>query len=108
MSRLTLRLPETLHQQLETLAQSEEVSLDRYILYALTRQVASAYVVESSSDRAIFQQEASYAALLQSLGHASFGEVERVMAEREKVGPGKGLTPDVIQVIAGRISEQRT
>ena len=41
MSRLTLRLPETLHQQLCHLAEDEGVSLNQYIVYALTRQVAS-------------------------------------------------------------------
>jgi hypothetical protein len=38
MSRLTLRLPETLHQQLANLAEGEGVSLNQYIVYALTRQ----------------------------------------------------------------------
>ena len=32
MSRLTLRLPETLHNQLSTLAGAESVSLNQYIV----------------------------------------------------------------------------
>jgi predicted HicB family RNase H-like nuclease len=43
MSRLTLRLPETLHQQLAHLADSEGVSLNQYIVYALARQTNSPY-----------------------------------------------------------------
>ena len=35
MSRLTLRLPETLHKQLTRLADGEGVSLNQYIVYAL-------------------------------------------------------------------------
>ena len=36
MSRLTLRLPETLHRQLEAQARREGVSLNQYIVYALS------------------------------------------------------------------------
>lgn len=38
MSRLTVRLPNALHIQLDTLARAEGVSLNQYIVYALTRQ----------------------------------------------------------------------
>jgi uncharacterized protein YpbB len=106
MSRLTLRLPESLHRQLEQLAQGEETSLNQYIVYALTRQVTLAYTVQSLPDKAVAEQKASYTALLQSLGQASFDEIEHVLAEREKIEPEKGLTPEVIQVIKNRISER--
>lgn len=43
MGRFTLRLPETLHSRFETRAQREGVSLNQYIVYTLTRQVASSY-----------------------------------------------------------------
>ncbi|CUS03490.2 Protein encoded in hypervariable junctions of pilus gene clusters (fragment) [Candidatus Promineifilum breve] len=42
MARLTLRLPDTLHEQLQTLAEQEAVSLNHYIVYALTRQATLA------------------------------------------------------------------
>ncbi len=38
MGRLTVRLPTALHQQLEVLARNEGVSLNQYMVYALTRQ----------------------------------------------------------------------
>jgi hypothetical protein len=38
MGRLTVRLPDGLHQQLELLARNEGVSLNQYLVYALTRQ----------------------------------------------------------------------
>jgi len=38
MSRLTVRLPNALHIQLDKLARAEGVSLNQYIVYALTRQ----------------------------------------------------------------------
>ncbi|WP_226889391.1 YlcI/YnfO family protein [Nostoc sp. MG11] len=53
MSRLTLRLPETLYQQLIHLAEGEGVSLNQYIVYALTRQVALAYSIQTVSSEEI-------------------------------------------------------
>jgi hypothetical protein len=67
MSRLTGRLPGTLHDQLTTLAKREGISLNQYIVYALTRQVTLAYTVQAVPEQARLQQRASYTALLQSL-----------------------------------------
>ena len=106
MSRLTLRLPETLHRQLEQLAQSEATSLNQYIVYALTRQVTLAYTVQSLPEKAIAEQKASYTALLQSLGQASFDEIAQVIAAREQTEPEQGLTPAVIQAIEDRLTER--
>ncbi|MDJ1173792.1 toxin-antitoxin system HicB family antitoxin [Roseofilum sp. BLCC_M114] len=47
MSQVELQLPETLHQQLTQLAENEGVSLNQYIVYALTRQVTMAYTVQA-------------------------------------------------------------
>ena len=105
MSRLTLRLPETLHRQLEALAQSENTSLNQYIVYALTRQATIAYSVQSLPEKAIAEQKAHYTALLQNLGQASFDEIENAMAERQAVEPEAGLTPDVVQAIKKRTSK---
>ncbi len=107
MSRLTLRLPETLHRQLEALAQSENTSLNQYIVYALTRQATIAYSVQSLPEKAIAEQKAHYTALLQNLGQASFDEIESVMTERRAVEPEAGLTPDVVQAIKKRTSKPR-
>lgn len=103
MSRLTVRLPETLHHQLENLAAQEAVSLNQYIVYALTRQITLAYTVQPIPDVHIRQQQAAYTALLQSLGSTTFGEIEVAMAEREQVEPEEGLTPEVVQALKSRI-----
>jgi hypothetical protein len=103
MSRLTLRLPETLHRQLEELAQGEEISLNQYIVYALTRQVTLAYTVQAVPEKAIAQQRATYTALLQTLGEASFNQIEQAMAEREEVPLENTLTTEVVQTIHRRI-----
>jgi len=97
MGRLTLRLPDTLHQQLASLAEEEGVSLNQFIVYALTQHVAWA-----SSAR---QQEVGYAALLHSLGDASREEVRTVLNERKAVYPEPALTADVIQRLHERLLE---
>jgi hypothetical protein len=51
MSRLTLRLPETLHHQLTGLADREGVSLNQYIVYALTRQTPLCQQLKVRSSR---------------------------------------------------------
>ena len=101
MSRLTVRLPGTLHNQLTALAECEGISLNQYIVYALTRQATLAYTVQAVPEQAVARQRASFTALLQSLGKASFGEIEAVLSEREAVEPEAGLSPEVI----GRLRE---
>ncbi|MDK2411268.1 type II toxin-antitoxin system HicB family antitoxin [Aphanizomenon sp. PH219] len=51
MSQLTLRLPETLHQQLIRLAETEGVSLNQYIVYALTRQAVSTEFIQTTPEK---------------------------------------------------------
>ena len=103
MGRLTVRLPETLHERLAILAEHEGVSLNQYIVYALTRQVTWAYTVQAMPEEAVAQQRASFTALLQSLGQASFDEIEAVMAGREAIEPEAGLTPDITRRLRERL-----
>jgi predicted HicB family RNase H-like nuclease len=106
MSRLTLRLPETLHRQLETLAKREQTSLNQYMVYALTRQAAEAYTIHEFSEGAIAQQRADFDALLQNLGQASSDQVDKVLAQREHVAPERGLSPKIIKRVRRRLTEQ--
>jgi hypothetical protein len=103
MSQLIFELPETLHHQLETLARSEGVSLSQYILFALTRQAMLAYTVRAVSETEIAQQRTAFSALLQSLGRASFAEIEQTLQERETVTPETGLTPEIMQRLQNRM-----
>lgn len=96
MSRLTLRLPETLHQQLAHLAEREGVSLNQYIVYSLTRQIAPSYTVEMTSAEAINQQQEAFSALRKDLGELSLMEAKSVLAQREAVQPEEALSPDII------------
>ncbi len=107
MSRLTLRLPQTLHQQLEALARHEAVSLNQYIVFALTRQATLAYTVQPVPEVKADKQQVAYTALLQSLGQASFSEIEKALTERDKVKPEKGLTPEVVKALKNRVARHR-
>lgn len=108
MGRLTVRLPGTLHEQLTALADREGVSLNQYIVYALTRQVTLAYTVQAVPEQEATRQRASFIALLQNLGQASFGEIEAVLAEREPAEGEPGLSPEVTMRLRERLAEYRT
>ncbi len=95
MSRFTLRLPETLHQQLAQVAQQEGVSLNQYILYALTRQTANFPVrgltidpISAQSDPEIDRQRSLFQALKDGLGEASPADIETILAERASAPQG--------------------
>lgn len=106
MSRLTLRLPETLHRQLETLAKREQTSLNQYIVYALARQATEAYTVHELSEEAVTRQRAAFTSLLQNLGHASSDQIEKVMAQREETTPERGLNPKIVSRLRRRLARQ--
>jgi len=97
MGRLTLRLPDTLHQQVANLAKEEGVSLNHFIVYALTRQVTLTQIAQIPPEERQ-QQQVSYAALLESLGPpASVQEMHTVLKERQMVYPEPTLTLESIQ-----------
>ncbi len=107
MSRLTLRLPTSLHRQLEELATGEAVSLNQYIVFALTRQATLAYTVQAVPEKAIAEQRASYTALLQNLGESSFEQIQKTLNERKPAKTERGLTPEVINRLKKRMKEKR-
>ncbi|HEY65917.1 MAG TPA: toxin-antitoxin system HicB family antitoxin [Caldilineae bacterium] len=103
MGRLTVRLPETLHRQLEMQARREGVSLNQYIVYLLTRQVTLAYTVQAVPEEDAARQRDQFAALLQQLGQASHEEIQQVLAEREKVAPETELSPELVSRLQERL-----
>ena len=95
MGRLTVRLPDTLHHQLVNLAEQEGVSLNQYIVFALTRQTTLGYTVQAVPQAEVAQQQAAYAALLQNLGEATFDEIEAILDDTE------GDEPEAIEMDVG-------
>lgn len=53
MSRLTVRLPDSLHRRLSEQAEREGTSLNHYIVYSLTRSVTAA---DLDSQRKTFEE----------------------------------------------------
>jgi hypothetical protein len=104
MGRLTLRLPESLHRQLESRARQEHVSLNQYLVYALTRQIAMTYMVTPMPEEAVQQQREAFVALLENLGQASSTETRQALAEREEVAPEPGLDHEVTTRLRQRIA----
>ena len=106
MSRLTLRLPETLHKQLTRLADGEGVSLNQYIVYALTRQTTLAYAVLTVSDAEVKQQQLAFQSLRKKLGQALDDEIESVLETRELVEPEPELSSDMVARLQERIRKR--
>lgn len=104
MGRFTLRLPETLHHELEMRAEQEGVSLNQYVVYALTRQVATAYTVQVLPDENIKEQRTQYEKLLESLGQSSLEATKAFLREREMAAPEEGLSDDSIARVQARIA----
>ena len=104
MSRITLQLPETLHRHLASQAQRERVSLQQYILYALTRQLAHSYTVHVVSEEAVAQQQEQFGAVLEALGQATPEVLTAALAARDPSVPELELTPDVLTRLRTRLA----
>ena len=83
MGRFTLRLPESLHRELESRARQEGVSLNQYVVYALTRQVSPAYTIQVLPEEAVKEQRERYESLLENLGEPSLEATKAFLAQRE-------------------------
>lgn len=84
MSQLTLNLPETLHQQLIHIAQQEGVSLDQYIVYALTRQATTNYTKYAVHPEEIDRQKQVFADRVKEPIHSSDQEITTFLNNREE------------------------
>jgi hypothetical protein len=104
MSRLTLRLPETLHRQLEAQARREGVSLNQYIVYALSRQLTQSYTVQAVPEETVARQQAQFTALLRQLGQASPEASSAILAARDHAEPDPELTPDIVTQLRARLA----
>ena len=107
MGRFTLRLPETLHSELENRAQQEGVSLNQFIIYALTRQIGTAYTIEVLPERMVKEQQAEYQILLDKLGGSEIGtdelaQAKAFLAERDVVEPESALSEEMLDRIRAK------
>lgn len=108
MGRFTLRLPETLHNELELRARQEGVSLNHYIIYALTRQVASTYTIQVLPEASVQEQRAHYDTLLANLGKSSLAATKKFLVEREPATPEPVLTEEMIARMKQKFAAQES
>ena len=79
--------------------------MNQYIVFALTRQVTQEYTVQAVPPQRVAEQRAQYQTLLDTLGRASFADIQQVLDEREPVAPEVGLTPEVVARLRARIEQ---
>lgn len=96
MGRFTVRLPDTLHRELESRAQQEGVSLNQYLVYTLTRQITPAYTVQVLPDAEIQHQRERFNALLEQLGTLEHNKVRDFLKNREVEEPEDAETAALI------------
>ena len=89
------------------LASNEGVSLNQYIVYALTRQSSQAYTVRQLPEAKVAEQRASFDKLLESLGEASDEEIATVLAKREVVEPESELEKEALVQFKKRMKEKQ-
>lgn len=107
MSRLTLRLPESLHKALVRRAEEEGVSLNQYLVYLLAQQSAPAYDVKLARNEDLARQDRAYEELLQSLGPATHEQVRTALELREPTDPEPGLDPDLVDRVRRRLANEK-
>ncbi len=106
MARLSLRLPDTLHQRLVRRAQVEGVSLNQYLVFLLAQSSAPAYSVVPVA-RTAAEQKAAFTRLRAELGSGSPDEVRRLLAEREPALPEPEWTEELRERLDRRLGAAR-
>jgi uncharacterized protein (DUF1778 family) len=101
MSRVTLRLPETLHEQLRFAAEQEGISINQYIVYALAKQTAPKYHIHQHSQGDITKQQHSFESYLSSAPKATAKEVKDFLNQRPK--SHETLDPAVVATLQKKI-----
>ncbi len=99
MARMTLRLPESLHKILETRANDEGISLNQYVVYALTKQVTPAYLVEPVTHAQLLKDKAEFQSLLSKLPQGDATHIEQILQSRPATEPEADLDPKAVAVL---------
>jgi hypothetical protein len=109
MTRLSLRLPDTLHRKLTLQARREGVSLNQLLVYLLAERSRPAYTVVPAGNT-VEEQRTAFARLREELGSASAGEVWKILDERESTPASEvesGWTPELRQSLEARVRAAR-
>jgi len=95
MTRMTLRLPESLHRRLVEAAGREGISLNQYLVYLLAQGSASPYSVRAVPPSEVREQEEAYRDLLAELGTADDDEVQAALEDRETAAAEESATENL-------------
>lgn len=125
MNRFSLRIPKTLHNELEVLARDEGISLNQYIIYTLTQKVTIEKLglggkrltseqakfladVELTPSEQVAEQRVAFDALLSRLGpEATDQEVERYLSAREPIEAEPELKPEAVIRLKEHLAQVR-
>lgn len=104
MGRFTVRLPDTLHHELESRAQQEGVSLNQYVVYALTQKVTPAYTIQVLPDADLHRQGERFDALLKRLETLDQIEMRDFLDSRELAEPEDAETAALIAQVEQKLA----
>ncbi len=107
MSQIEISVPDTLLNQLKTTARKEGVSLDQYILFALTRQTMLIPSIRKVSGKDAEFQHKDFTERIKRLGNASSDELDKVLQERDPVEPEPDLKQETVLLLKNRIAEAK-
>ena len=81
MSTLSIRLPDSLHRAVRELAESDQVSINQFIAYALTEKVSSLRTVDYLRQRAAQAKMDDFDRLLAMVPEGEPDEHDRIPAK---------------------------
>ncbi|MBU6360329.1 MAG: type II toxin-antitoxin system HicB family antitoxin [Chloroflexi bacterium] len=108
MTRMTIRLPDSLHNMMQQQATREGLSLNQFILYSLTRQSAFNYAVAALPADQALAEHARFQALLKSLGpEMSDEEWQTFLSERDNAPRRAGVSIETENKLRQKIAQTR-
>jgi len=107
MANIQVNIPDTLRYQLEYISQNEGISVEQYIVYALTRQIMLTPLIHKVPEQDVAYQHHDFTERIRRLGKVSYDELEKILEERESAIPEPVLKPEVISRLKQRISNAK-
>jgi hypothetical protein len=107
MSKVEISVPDTLFYQLQSMAMKEGVSLEQYIVFALTRQTMLTPAIHKVPKKDVERQCKDFTERMKRLGKSSPEELEKTLRERERVEPEPDLNPEIVARLEQRIAEAK-
>ena len=106
MTRMTIRLPDSLHNMMQQQATREGLSLNQFILYSLTRQSAFNYAVAALPADQALAEHARFQALWKSLGpEMSDEEWQTFLSERDNAPRRAGVSIETENKLRQKIAQ---